>query len=175
MKPFTSTAIAAGTLRTATAGCEPSMNVSIASHNQSVNATYLAISGPVPPRMRRMAVKSSTGACRERLVDGTSHPGGAHGFRSGTTALDEPDALRPQYEPGTILLDRYGLFVQFPWDRVDAIMAWMADRGIATEEHPESGCVLQGPRRDVAPSRGVSRLLPRPISRMDSRTSDARG
>ena len=38
-----------------------------------------------------------------------------------------------------------GPFVQFPGDRLDAILAWLADRGIATEEHPELGRVLQDP------------------------------
>jgi hypothetical protein len=38
-----------------------------------------------------------------------------------------------------------GSFVRFPGDRVDAILAWCADRGIATEEHPELGRVLQDP------------------------------
>ena len=38
-----------------------------------------------------------------------------------------------------------GSFVRFPGDRLDAILAWLADRGIATVEHPELGRVLQDP------------------------------
>lgn len=38
-----------------------------------------------------------------------------------------------------------GAFVLFPGDRVDAILAWLAERSISTEEHPELGRVLQDP------------------------------